>query len=138
MSERAYGEAIRFLVVGSAGFIADAGVMWVLVQMTGISPLICRAVSFPMAFALTWVLNRKWTFTHGRARTVGRQFPLYLAVQLTGLAINYGLFAMLFMSGSFWRSYPVLALAAGSATALGVTFALSKFVAFAEPRQRRD
>ena len=136
MAKQGREELLRFILVGTAGFVVDAGVMWLLTAMSGLSPLLTRAVSFPIAFALTWILNRYWTFAQGRARALKTQFPLYLGVQLSGLAVNYGLFAVLILSGGFWRDYPVLALAAGSLVALLATFTLSKFVAFASPRRR--
>ena len=40
---------------------------------------------------------------------------------------------MLVLTGGVWRTYPVLAAAAGSVTAMGFSYLLSKRVTFAEP-----
>ena len=128
----------RFLVVGCLGFLVDAGVMELVIGLTGLSPLWARSISFPIALSLTWALNRSWTFPEGRARGVKSQYAIYLAVQLTGLAINYGIFAALLGYHPYWEEHPVLALAIGAGAAMVFTFVLSKAVAFAAPRTDRS
>ena len=130
----AQNQALRFLVVGSVGFVIDAGVMGLLVHWAELSPLWARAFSFPLALSVTWLLNRNWTFSDGRTRSPRSQYTIYLFVQLLGLIINYGIFATLVIYHPYWHAHPILALAIGSAAAAIVTFALSRTVAFAAPR----
>jgi putative flippase GtrA len=129
----AIAELVRFLAVGTAGFIADAGALSVLVYVYEIPPLIARLFSFPPAVALTWLLNRYWTFASGRDRPAGNQLALYFAVQISGLFVNYGLFATLVANFEYWYERPLLALAAGSLVALNLTFLLSRLFAFSTP-----
>ncbi|MDJ0894681.1 MAG: GtrA family protein [Alphaproteobacteria bacterium] len=120
----------RFGVVGTAGFLADAAVLWILVQQGDLPPVIARLFSFPPAFVLTWMLNRHWTFATGRQRGLRSQFVLYAFVQLSGLAVNYGSFALIVTATPFWNDHPVLALAIASIIAAVLTYVLSKVIAF--------
>lgn len=116
----------RFAVVGSIGFAIDGGVMQLLTSLAGVSPLIARAVSFPLALSVTWTLNRIWTFETGRLRPPGPQYRRYLAVQIAGFAINYAIFAALVTAGAPWRGYPLLALMVGALTSMLFTYVMSR------------
>lgn len=129
-------QAGRFLVVGTSGFIADVLVLMAVIRYAGLDPVLARAFSFPPAFALTWLLNRHWTFEEGRKRKAAPQLVLYLLVQLAGFMVNYGIYALLVVGSAFIYERPWLALAAGSIAALFVTFTLSRLIAFAGPDNR--
>lgn len=73
------------------------------------------------------------TFPTGRLRSPLPQTVLYGVVQFIGLSINYAVFSALIFAGAFWREFPILAVAAGSLTAMTATYLLSKTIAFAEP-----
>jgi len=49
--------------------------------------------------------------------------------------VNYGIFSVLVPTGGLWRSYLVLAAAAGSLVAAVLSYVLAKWIAFAEPRE---
>jgi putative flippase GtrA len=126
-------DVIRFGIVGSVGFLVDSGVLTVLVRGAEANPLSARLVSMTVAILCTWLLHRFWTFPEGRLRGPLRQTFIYGMVQLTGLSINYGVFSALIVTGAVWRAHPVLAVAAGSLSAMVVTYFLSKTIAFADP-----
>lgn len=115
----------RFLLVGGTGFLVDGGLTELLVA-AGLHPLAARAAAFAVAVAVTYVLNRRFTFaTDGPARAVegGR----YLAVNLAAMTVNYAVFAAVLATLPEVR--PVLAVACGSAVALVVSYAgYSRFV----------
>lgn len=127
-------ELARFAAVGLLGFITDAGLMSVISSHAGVSPLVARGISFPVALGLTWALNRLWTFEHGRSREKVRQYGLYLFAQVCGFAINYGCFTLLVTGSAWWRANPVLAVSVGAFLSMIVTFALSRRYAFSPVR----
>jgi hypothetical protein len=55
-------------------------------------------------------------------------------VSVISVSVNYGIFSALMLAGGLWRSYPVLA-AVGSLSPAVISYLLSKWVAFAKPRE---
>jgi putative flippase GtrA len=127
-------DALRFAVVGTAGFLVDSLILTYLMCVTEWNPFLARVVSISVAIFLTWFLHRHWTFLTGSCLAPFPQILIYLAVQFTGLLINYAIFSILIVTGGLWLAHPVLAISAGSLTAMGITFLLSRTVAFAAPR----
>ncbi len=120
----------RFVVVGSIGFLIDGGVMQLITWATGVSPLIARAFSFPLALSATWGLNRTWTFETGRERAPLSQYRRYVVVQIAGFIVNYAIFAALVTAGGLWRDWPLLALMVGALISMIFTYILSRLHVF--------
>lgn len=127
-------DLVRFGIVGSLGFVIDLGILAALVHGAHWSPFVARAVAMAIAIFCTWLLHRHWTFPSGRVRSPLPQSLLYGTIQIASVSVNYGIFSALVLTGGVWRSYPVLAATVGSLTAMAITYLLSKWVAFAEPR----
>lgn len=131
-----HGDKLRFLVVGSIGFMVDGGMMMLLEAQVGWSPLLARMLSFPLAVTVTWLLNRIWTFKRRTQRAAAGQYALYFLIQLGGLAINFSVFALLISSVAWFADHSIVALALGSVLAMVFTFACStRFVFSAEPQR---
>jgi putative flippase GtrA len=113
---------VHFLLAGSAGFTFDAALLTALVNGLGWSPYAARAVSFPLALAITWLLNRTLTFRDRPSTGAGLELMRYAIVQLGGAAVNYGVFFTL---------VTLSAAAAMCLTYLGMHY-------FAFPRARLD
>lgn len=121
---------LRFGVVGTIAFLIDAGILWLLMG-AGIGPFIGRVLSFVPAFAANFLLNRLWTFGGTAAKTgTGRQASRYLAVQLTGMAINYSVFAAVVTGAGDGREIAMTAVAAGSLTAMFFNFLAARSLVF--------
>lgn len=129
-----WAQILRFGAVGSVGFLVDGGLMQLLFDMTDMSPLLARGISFPVAVTVTWLLNRYWTFQHGSSRRGRTQYACYFAVQLAGFTVNYGSFALLVQSEDFWGTWPLAALAVGSLIAMFFTYVLSSVFVFGPER----
>lgn len=99
-------------------------------RTTELSVLLARAVSFPAALSATWLLNRHWTFEHGRTRSAQSQYVLYVVGQLGSLAINFSVFAYLVSDVALFSRYPVLALGIGAVVALVFSYLYARLVAF--------
>lgn len=104
----------RFVGVGLAGFVVDAGLVTALTGM-GLDPFRARAVSIVLAMLVTWRLNRALTFGasgDGQAREAAR----YGLVALGVAGLNYGVYSGLMLA------FPALMplLATGLATGAGM------------------
>jgi putative flippase GtrA len=126
-------DVIRFGIVGSLAFLIDASVLATLVHGAAWNPFAARAAAIATAILCTWRLHRHWTFAAGRTRSPLPQSLLYGTFQLLTVSLNYCVFSVLVLMGGVWRTYPVLAAAAGSLTAMSFSYLLSKRVTFAEP-----
>lgn len=123
---------VRFALVGSVGFVVDGGLLWIVVS-GGADPYAARAVSFPVAVFVTWLLNRLWTFALADKLSPARQFRAYFLVQLGGVATNLAAYTIVIEA--FGKAAPVAmaAFAAGSFFGMFVNFAGSRAFVF-----RRD
>jgi putative flippase GtrA len=121
---------LRFIVVGSIGFAVDGGVLTLLASGFGLSPFVARCASFPVALTATWLLNRTWTFAGGTDIAPMRQYGVYTLIQLAGLSVNFAVFTLLIIWLPVFERWPLAALAVGSGLSMGLTYLLSRYVAF--------
>jgi putative flippase GtrA len=117
-------EFLRFTVAGTIGFAVDAGLLLALTSMFGWPPLLARLASFSVALATTWLINRAWTFKASpkSARGMGAEFAGYGAVQLTGGAANYGVYAIVVALTGDTPVQLLAATAAGSIAGMGINY----------------
>ena len=115
-----------FLVAGSIGFIADAGMLALLLNVSPLGPYTARVVAILFALSFTWGFNRAITF--GKSR-----FPLLLegarygSVGLLSALVNYAVYAGLLLALPFL--HPLLAMAIASLVAMAFSWAgYSRFV----------
>lgn len=115
-----------FLVAGSIGFLADAGMLALLLHVSPLGPLVARGVAILFALSVTWFFNRVVTF--GRSR-----FPLLLegarygSVGVLSAILNYAVYASLLLA--FPALHPLAALIVASLAAMAFSWAgYSRFV----------
>ena len=117
------GELARFCVVGTIGFIADAGLTLAFTQGIRWAPLPSRALAFLVAATITWWLNRRFTFRYSAGSSTWLPYVLLTAV---GALINVGLYgAWLSVLGSSAVNI-VIGVAIGSLGALVFNFLVSR------------
>ncbi len=123
------GQIMRFGAVGGVGFIVDGSLLALLIR-AGVDPYLARALSFPIAVVVTWLLNRNWTFRDTRDASRKGQFRRYFAVQVVGTLTNYGVYsAFITVFGKdpamiFWG------FALGSLIGSAVNFCGARYIAF--------
>lgn len=105
---------LRFAIVGTLGFVVDAGILQWLMGAGGLDPYIARVPSFLAAATTTWLLNRHWTFFDRRSPGRAGEWGRYLVTMLYGGALNYATYASLLASLPVVVRWPVLGVAAGS------------------------
>lgn len=86
-------QAWRYLLVGAAGTLAHLGVLAAAVEWGGLGVAAGSVAGFCAALALSYVLNRHWTFQVDRPG--GGSFWRYLLVCLSGLALNTAMVVLL-------------------------------------------
>lgn len=122
-------ELVRFAAVGAVGFVVDAAVLQLLVSALAWSPFAARAISFPVALACTFALNRAWTF-RGLRMPLARAYGAYGAVQAVGAAINLAVFSICVALAPPLYERPVIALGIGAAVSLAFNFYATRGVVF--------
>ena len=123
------GQFMRFGVVGTAGFLMDTAVLYLMLAL-GAGPYAGRVVSYLAAATLTFALNRAWTFRAAARRPVARQWGAFVALNLLGFAANYGTYALLLGGSATVAAHPVLGVAAGSVAGMFINFAVSRRLVF--------
>lgn len=120
-------QVFRYLQVGLAGFIADAGVLSLLIYALGfgttdVGLVGSRVASFLAAISVTFMLNARYTFGMSIRDS---SFTAYVLIQLLGAAINLGSYAALIFSGLLNQA-PLVALIVGSMLATTNNFILAR------------
>lgn len=121
---------MRFALVGTLGFIVDAGVMQLLVSFAQLGPIEARAVSIPTAVFATWLLNRGFTFRKTADDPALPSLIRYAAVSAGGAAVNFLVYTALVLASSTLAARPMIPLAIASIVALVFNYLGSKHFAF--------
>ena len=119
-----------FGVVGTIGFLVDAGVLTLVLETTDLGFYWGRLISFLCAVTVTWALNRRYTFGDAEKSKRLGQWGRFVLVNSGGGFVNYATYAILIAAFTFFQSWPVLAVAAGSIAGLFVNFTLSRWLVF--------
>lgn len=121
---RTLGELIRFGIVGVAHNLLGY-LVYLLVTYLGTDPKIAVAVLYPLGTALSYFLNRRWTFDH--KGHVGASVGRFIAMHAFGLAVNL----LIIFIGVDLLAYPHQLVQLFAMGFLAVMFfLLSKFVVF--------
>lgn len=122
-------EFIIFTLVGTSAFVVDAGILYLLKEYFGI--YWGRVLSFLTAVLATWLLNRRWTFSHlSSGLATSREFFVYLALMLVGGSVNYAVYLWLVVSYQLVLKHAVIGVAVGSLAGMLVNFLTSRFILF--------
>lgn len=123
---------LRFAMVGTVGFLVDGAVLQALVSLAGWGPVPARFVSFSVAFFVTWLLNRQFTFSAAGSPKAApmRSVLRYAMVSLAGAGINVGTYTALVLLSAAMAAHPIIPLAVGSIVALMFNYLGSKHFAF--------
>ncbi len=120
---------LRFLAVGVLGFVVDAGLTLLLSQGNHLHALAARVPAFVAASAVTYALNRCWTFA-ARSSAWLRGWRHYLAVTSIGALLNYLTYALTIVLVGTSPRTTLAGVALGSIVGLGFNFALSDRIVF--------
>ena len=125
MSRPAKIEIVLFSLVGAAGFVVDAAIVWALTR-SGANAIIAQAIAFAVAVTVTWLLNRQFTFARHASPNRLREWMHYVAANSLGAVVNNGVYVLLVLTVAMFSKEPVLAVAAGSLAGLVFNFTASR------------
>lgn len=119
---------IRFLLVGGVGFCIDAGLTYLLIQLT-IAPWLARIPAIFLAMVFTWLANRYFTYRVTRARSTIEAMH-YSIVALIMALVNYLIYIFLVRYG-IW---PVAAVTLATACQTMISFHAYRHFVFREAK----
>ncbi len=125
-----HGEFPRFCAVGVVGFIVDAGLLQIFAGLLGMDPYGSRVISFLTAATVTWLLNRRYTFSADKDARPHKEWARYISINAFGGGLNYLTYALCVSQFSLVHRYLFLGVAAGSAFGLLVNYMASKYLVF--------
>ncbi|MBB5609086.1 MULTISPECIES: GtrA family protein [unclassified Janthinobacterium] len=126
---------LRFCLVGTLGFVVDAGVLQLLLLTVTTNPYTARIFSFLAAASVTWICNRSFTFRSAIPASRA-EWLRYVGLMALGALVNYTVYALCIAASSYARAQPWSAVAAGSVAALGINFLLSRLLLRPAPASR--
>ncbi|WP_336080541.1 GtrA family protein [Thalassospira sp. CH_XMU1448-2] len=124
-------KGLRFLIVGSVGFVTDAATLLLATHKLNLDPYSGRLLSFSIALLVTWLLNSTFTFKSGAKRNK-RHFASYVAVQVSSFGLNYAIYSLL-----VWQIMilPIVALTIASVIAMFYSFTAMNMWVFKDRHQ---
>lgn len=120
-----FWQLFRFGIVGlSAATVNFIGVV-LLVEYANLEPLIANIIAFLLAFNVSYIGHRFWTFNHKKHQS--NSAPKFFIIAINSLLLNEAIFALLLHVTSL--HYTVALIITIFLVAI-VTFILSKLWAF--------
>jgi putative flippase GtrA len=122
-------EFLIFGIVGTVGFLVDAGVLYLLKGSLGL--YWARVPSFFCAATATWLLNRQFTF---RSRISGvsifQEYTKYFGLMLGGGAVNYLVYALAVSLLPTASYRPLASVALGSIAGMFINYFFARYFVF--------
>jgi len=126
-------EFLQFAAVGSSGFVVDL-LVYLVLQMMGVSHTVARAISFWPAASWNWALNRSITFSHREKTSKSKQWATFVTSSLIGFGVSYGTYYTLTTFVPFFQEHTISALVIGVLMGMGFNFSISNLFIFKKLR----
>lgn len=128
-------EFLRFCMVGTVGFVVDAGTTMLLTQMLAVAAAPARVMAFLVAASVTWALNQRFTFKAGS--DMATWLPYVVSTSL-GALINIGVYLLWLRWAGHSPTQIVVGVAMGSVCALAFNYTIARRVIFRGGAGQRD
>ena len=79
---------LKFMVVGTIGFVIDFGTLNLLVLLAGMDVLVANTISFSLAVLSNFTWNRLWTYPDSRSKQARSQLVQFAIVNVVGWGIT--------------------------------------------------
>lgn len=87
-SHKLMRQVLGFAVVGGIAFVIDYGLLMVLSQLIGISPVIAGGISFVASLVFNYLASMRYVFKHKEGMDRRKEFSIFVILSVIGLAIN--------------------------------------------------
>lgn len=88
INEKELGRFLKFVVVGTVGFVIDFGTLNLLKLVFGFHLLVANTISFSLAVVSNFTWNRLWTYPDSRSKPIRSQLMQFFMVNIAGWGIN--------------------------------------------------
>jgi putative flippase GtrA len=88
VNEKELERFLKFLVVGTVGFVVDFGTLNLLKLAFGFHLLVANTISFSLAVVSNFTWNRLWTYPDSRSKPIRSQLMQFFVVNIAGWGIN--------------------------------------------------
>lgn len=100
---------LRFVLVGLLNTLVDFGLMNLFTQGLRIQLVLAQAMSFSIAVACSYLLNRIWIYPEAIGGSIKAQFPKFVAINLLGLVVRSLLVPLVDQGITTWlRANPII------------------------------
>ena len=113
---------IVFSAAGVIGLITEISCVAFFFRFFELSALTSKALAFPIAVFVTWIINRNLTFNEYKKSNFVTEFIKYLNVTLIGAMVNNSVYILIVNLFDTTLVTALLAVAAGSAAGLTTNF----------------
>lgn len=124
---RRHRRVLRYIAAGGTAAAVDLGLLYVLTDWLGIYYLFSSVLAFLVAFCVSFVLQKFWTFGERTQKGMHAQAALYFVITGGNVAVNAGLMYFFVDVVGFW--YLFAQIVAG-ATIACYSFALYRLFVF--------
>lgn len=99
---------MRFLISGGVAAVVNLGLLYTFTDVLGIWYLISAGLSFAFAFAVSFAMQKYWSFRNDARDKIGSQLPMHLSVALMNLVINIALVAFFVEVAGIWYIFAAI------------------------------
>ena len=122
-------QVCRFLIAGGFVFVLNLGLLYTFTDIFGIHYLASNLMAFLIAFTVSFLLQKLWTFKDRTSDRLHIQIPLFLGMQLVNISLNTFL---MFVFVEYLHIWYLLSQAIISIAIAIVIFFINKFYIFKE------
>lgn len=109
-----------FIIVGFIGFCIEYSIIRSSIYLFKLDPISPRAVSFPLAVLITWILNREFTYQVKTPANIS-ELVRYTRVTLFAQAVNVATYTALCWPSSGYSAFWGLIVATAMSSTVSLT-----------------
>ncbi len=116
---------IRFVIAGSIGAATDLLILYLLTDFAGLWYVTSTAVAFILAFVVSFVIQKYWTFNDHSHDFIHGQITMYFLVALLNTGLNT---LIVYMTVHYFHAHYLLSQIVASILIAGESYFIYKFL----------